>query len=175
MVKGLASKGLIAILMAVTPVSLSAQMITERGPGKFETARGGAVQQGLGAELRFTVPLGGDGSAPAGARLPRIEFNAGPTLLFGGDTVQPRSVQGGLMNLRLTPGHSSQLRLAGQNVTTTYGPLAADDEREESKKGGGIGSDIAWVALVAGGVMVTLIGVYALSCGSGDDSLCGSD
>jgi hypothetical protein len=159
------------------PVSLSAQAISDTGPGKFERSSGGALQSGFGAELRLSIPLGGGKEARPGTMLPRFELNAGPTLLFG-DSLNGRAAgqqlraQGGLMSLRLTPSHSTKLQLAGQNVAATYGPLAADEEREERK--GSLGSDIAWVALVAGGVMATLIGVYAISCGPSENDSCGS-
>lgn len=175
MVRNLISRGLIASLMVASPVSLSAQAITERGPGKFELSRSGGTQNGFGAELRLSVPLGGDSTAKPGSTLPRVELNAGPSMLFS-DNVNGRAggqlmrAQGGLVSLRLTPGHSTRLSIAGQNISSTYGPLAADEEREEEK--GGLGSDIAWVALVAGGVMVVLIGAVVLHCNAQEGGSC---
>lgn len=151
-----------ALAVTLCPVAASAQQgSAERGPGKFLTG-GTAVplRQGVGAEVRLTIALTGERSRPADRRM-HFDVNAGPTLLLGDGRIGRDALrtQSSLINLRLTPGHSTGVTLAGQPVAVHYGPLASDEERGEGeKKKGGGPSTAGWVAIGVGATVVAVVG-----------------
>ena len=80
-------------------------------------------------------------------------------------------------DIELKPGYQTSVHLAGRPVIVDLTSLGAAEKGEDSEDGDrqNTGDKIAWVAAVAGGVMLALVGIYAASCGPGEDSSCGSD
>jgi hypothetical protein len=135
-----------------------------------------AAATGVGARASMTIKLGDKRSVAAPEKLV-LGLAAGPIL----SAYDARRVGGVRQNtpvlagIALRPGYSASLTVVGHPLATHYTRMgAAEQERKDDdaaqpdrKKKQSTGDKAAWVALVAGGVMVALVGVAVLHCSSG--------
>ncbi len=162
--------GLTALLIAALTVPNIAYAAQDAGLS-HNNGRDAGFQSGLGAQIGMTVKLG-DPRAVKGSDKFALRMNAGPVLLR--NTGQ-RSASN-LISASFSPGYRASMQLAGQDVMTYTTKLgAADDEKndgEQAHKKQGTGSKAAWIALVAGGVMVALVGAFVIHCKAGRYNNC---
>ncbi|MEQ1549433.1 MAG: hypothetical protein ABL918_12430 [Chakrabartia sp.] len=162
--------GLTALLVAALTVPNIAFAAQDAGLS-HHNGRDAGFQNGLGAQIGMTVKLG-DPRAVKGSDKFALRMNAGPVLLRNNGQ---RSASN-LISVNFSPAYRASLQLAGQDVMTYTTKLgAADDEKNEGErahKKQGIGSKAAWIALVAGGVMVALVGAWVIHCTSNNGNNC---
>ncbi len=138
----------------------------------------GPRNTGVGATVGVRIQLGSDRVVRRSERV-KLGFATGPVVALT-DTAAlngVRRVQASFVGFDLKPGYAGSFTFAGHPIATRYTQLGA---AEKDKEGGNedkqsTGSKISWVALVAGGVVVALVGTYLLSCGAGESRSCGSD
>jgi hypothetical protein len=133
---------------------------------------------GVGTAVNLKLKLGSERIVRGSERL-KLGIAAGPTLTMPNASSHHGIMrrQPTLVGIEFQPGYAASLNFGGKPVMTSYTHLGATENEKDGKDEGkqGTGDKVAWVALVGGGVMLALIGVYALSCGNGEDSSCGSD
>jgi hypothetical protein len=134
-----------------------------------------SVSRGMGVQASLTLKFGDRRTVRASEKL-ALGIAAGPVISVtdsrgsGGTRRSGASVA----SFALKPGYSATLSLAGQPLIKSYTKLgAADEQRSDGEKKQGTGDKAAWVAAVAGGVMVALLGVGYLVLHEGCPT-CGS-
>ena len=134
-----------------TGLGVSASIRINLGPGRI-VRKSERVKLGIAAGPVFVIP---DADAVNGVKRGAASF----------------------ADIELKPGYQTSVHLAGRPVIVDLTSLGAAEKGEDSEDGDrqNTGDKIAWVAAVAGGVMLALVGIYAASCGPGEDSSCGSD
>ena len=163
---------LAALLGSVPLQAASDSGLTLHGTGA------GQRNTGVGATVGIRIQLGSDRAVRQSERV-KLGIAAGPVMALT-DTAAlngVRRAQASFVGFDLRPGYSTSFTFAGNPIATRYTRLGA---AEKDKDGGNdakqsTGSKIGWVALVAGGVVVALVGTYLLSCGAGEGRSCGSD
>ena len=158
----------IAILALIG--SSTAQAATDMGLTLHQGARTSASHSGVGAQASVTVRLG-DRRVVRDSEKVMLGVAAGPMLAIPArqSIAGGRRAVAGLASISMKPGYSSTFSFAGQPVLQSYTRLGAAEDGAQSdgapkqKKKQGTGDKIAWVAAVAGGVMVVLVGVAAIA------------
>lgn len=152
-----------AIVIAALLGSVPAHAATDMGLTLHDgpALRGRAV----GAQAGVTIKLG-DRRVMRESEKVTLGIQAGPVLsvrdrssINGG-----RRMVGNMLSLSLKPGYATSLSIAGHPLATEFTRLGAAEADEEGKpkKKQGTGDKIGWIAAVAGGVMVILIGVAVI-------------
>lgn len=153
-----------AIVIAALLCSVPAHAATDMGL----TLHNGLALRGraVGAQAGVTIKLG-DRRVMRESEKVTLGIQAGPVF-----SVRDRSsvngerrMVGNMLSLTLKPGYATSLSIGGQSLAAEYtslGAAEADDEGKPKKKQG-TGDKIAWVAAVAGGVMVILIGATVIA------------
>ena len=140
---------------------------------RLHNLSGGATSvSGFGVQSTLTIRLGNQAVVKESERV-RLNAHAGPMLTRGND--QRREI-GRVVGLAWSPTYGPSMQFAGQDILAYKTQLgAADGEQGDSdkpKKKQGTGSKIAWVAVVAGGVMLSLIGAFVVHCTSNNGNNC---
>lgn len=159
-----------AILITALTGSSVAHAASDMGLTLHEGPRASASHGGMGAQASVTVRLG-DRRIVRGSEKVTLGIAAGPMLAIPSRNAVSAQKSGvaGLAALSIKPGYSASLSIAGQPALQTYTRLGAADAEAQpdgttkQKKKQSAGDKIAWVAAVAGGVMVVLIGVAAIA------------
>ena len=152
----------IAALLSSIPTHAATDMGLTLQKRPADASLSGAVAAQASVIVRF-----GDSRVMRDSEKVTLGIHAGPVLnvrdrSFNNDR---RRMVGNMVSLNLNPGYATSLSIGGQPVATGYtrlGAVEADQEGKPTKKQG-TGDKIAWVALVAGGVMVVLIGAVAIA------------
>jgi hypothetical protein len=160
----------IAALLGTVPISAApytGQVMHDTDIGQRAT--------GVGALVGIKIKLGSDRVVKESDRV-QLDLSAGPVLVMPDQRVQGgiRRGQSSFVGLELRPGYSTSLNFGGRPLFVDYTRLGAAD-KHDGDKDQGTGDKIAWVAAVAGVVMVGLVATYTIACGPGEDSSCGSD
>jgi hypothetical protein len=160
-------------LLGAAPVQAASDMgLTLHNSGMGQRA------MGVGAKVGVRIGLGPDRVVKKSERL-KLGISAGPAMVMpnSASAIGMKRDQASFIGLEMRPGYSASFNLAGRPVMSGYTKLGAAEKDKESEEGDkqSTGSKIGWVALVAGGVMVALVGTYLLACGPGEDNSCGSD
>lgn len=148
-----------AILAASNPAHAAQDSGLSFGSGQSSLA-----SRGFGARASVTVRFGDRRTVRASEKMV-LSIAAGPVLgLRGGQSsLREREHISPVFGLNIRPGHAASLNLAGQPLATRYTRLGAAEEDKKQDTG----DKIAWVALVAGGVMVALVGYVVIRCNGG--------
>lgn len=129
---------------------------------------------GVGVVAGIKIKLGPDSVVDRSERV-KLGIAAGPTLVLpnartGGTTqrILPSAV-----SFDLRPGYSAKMNVAGQEVVAKYTQLGAAEKAKDGEEDGdddkqSTGDKIAWVAAVAGGVMLVGVGVVAILISEAD-------
>lgn len=106
-----------------------------------------------------------------------LAISAGPVLAIADGRAAGgiRHATASFASVTVKPGYSTSLAVAGWPALSSFTALgAAEDEKDgdrgKSGKKQSTGSKIAWVAAVAGGVMIALIGAVVIHCDNGNCS-----
>lgn len=151
-------------------VAVPSQAATDMGLTLQNAPLSTSRSSGIGAQAAVTIRLGDRRTARASEKV-TLGVQAGPvTLLQNRSTIGgQRRIMGNALSFSLKPSYATTLAIAGQPVATTLTRLGAaeneDDEKSEKKQG--TGDKVAWVAVVAGGVMAGLVAAFAIHCGGG--------
>lgn len=118
---------------------------------------------GIGVSTGVTIKLGPDRIVKDSERV-KLGIAAGPVFTLRSATARNGVVRGNpsLVGLEIRPGYASSINLAGQPLMTRYTLLGAA-EKDEDDDSQGTGDKVAWVAAVAGGVMVLLVGAATIA------------
>ena len=153
-------------------VSLSAsplQAARDTGLILNDTAIGHRAS-GLGVSATVRIKLGSDQVVKKSERV-KLGLSAGPAFVKPDSSARNGVIRGNssLVGFELKPGYSTSLNLAGAPVMKSYTLLGAaeSDEADDSKGKQSTIDKVAWVAAVAGGVMVVLVGgvlIYLTNC-----------
>lgn len=159
-------------------LSLAAAALLASGPVHAATDTGlvlhdtgiGLRGSGVGASAQIKINLDGKRTVRRADSI-KLGISAGPITIIpnvraaGGITRSAPS----LVSFEFKPGYSSSINFAGQSVLVDNGPFhAADDEGGGDKQS--TGDKVAWVAAVAGGVLVIVAGVLLVKVSNGDFS-----
>ena len=159
----------VAILAGIVP----AQAAQDMGLS-FGSSQSSVSSRGFGAQARVTIKFG-DRRTVAAPEKVTLGVAAGPVVTMRNNRLSSvRDQISPALGFTLKPGYSASMGLVGRPIATGYTRLgAAEDEKkgdepDQSDKGKkqDTGDKIAWVAAVAGGVMVALIGAYAIASAS---------
>jgi hypothetical protein len=153
--------------------SVPAQAANDMGLTLHQNSQGAATKGGIGAQASLRIRLGETRTSKASDKLV-LGLRAGPII-----SVQDRrsgaathQITSDLASLNFRPGYSFSANLVGKPVATHLTRLGAaedeDQDAEKPRKKQSTGDKAAWVALVAGGVMLLVVGVYVTTCLSGD-------
>jgi hypothetical protein len=133
---------------------------------------------GIGVSASVRIGLGADRVVKESERV-KIGVSAGPTFSML-DADAPNGIRRGsvsLIGIEIQPDYATRFKAAGLPIAVDYTRLGAaekdSEDTEEDRQS--TGDKVAWVAAVAGGVMLALVGIYAASCGPGESHSCGSD
>lgn len=157
--------------------SSTAQAAQDMGLTLHNGPRASAPRGGVGAQASVTIRLGDRRTVRESEKV-MLGIAAGPMLAIPSrnSAAGERRAIAGLASFTLKPGYSSTVSVASQPVLRSYTLLgAAEADQQEGgetkpKKKQRTGDKIAWVAAVAGGVMVLLIGAFAIACSGGNCS-----
>ena len=151
---------LLAFIAIMSSVPLSAAhdtglVLPDTGIGQRGT--------GIGVSTGIIIKLGPDRVFKDSERV-KLGIAAGPVFTMRSGTASNGIVRGNpsLIRLEIRPGYSSSLNLAGQPLMTRYTVLGAAENDEDDNKQS-TGDKVAWVAAVAGGVMVLLVGAATIA------------
>ena len=124
---------------------------------------------GLGASATVQIKLGTDRVVKKSERL-KLGLSAGPAFVMPNASARNGLIRGNssLVGFEFKPGYSTSFKLAGAPVMNSYTLLGAAEknEAEDGDKQSTV-DKVAWVAAVAGGVMVVLVGgalIYLTNC-----------
>ena len=125
---------------------------------------------GIGVKSTLTIKLGHNRVVAPSERI-TLSAHAGPSVVLGNF----RGLETGrIAALTWSPAYRASFKLAGQDLYTYKTRLgAAEDEQNDGnkpEKKQGAGDKLAWVAVVAGGVMLALIGAFVIQCSGGNCS-----
>ena len=125
---------------------------------------------GLGVSASVQIKLGGDRVVKKSERV-KLGLSAGPAFVKPDASAHNGILRGNssLVGLEFKPGYSTSLNLAGAPVMKSYTLLGAaeNDKAENDEDKQSTVDKVAWVAAVAGGVMVVLVGgalIYLTNC-----------
>jgi hypothetical protein len=159
----------LAALLGTTPIHAAPDvglMLHDTGIGQ----RGSSV----GATAGLQIQLGSDRVVKKSDRV-KLGLTAGPVYLLPSPAAHDgaRRRQASFVGIELKPGYSTSLNFAGKPVATDYTQLGAAEKEKDGDDDGkqSAGDKIAWVAAVAGGVMVAPFGAAIVHC-SDSDSRC---
>ena len=159
----------VAILAGTVPAQAAQYMWLSIGSSQSSVS-----SRGFGAQARVTIKFG-DRRTVAAPEKVTLGVAAGPVVTMRNDRSSSiRDQISPALGLTLRPGYSTSLDLVGRPIATDYTRLGAakdekkGDEPDQSDKGKkqDTGDKVAWVAAVAGGVMVVLIGAAAIAFAS---------
>ncbi len=161
---------LIALSMIAT--SLPAQAAQDMGLS-YNGRAVGSTTYGMGAQANVRVKLGSRNTVRASDRV-ALGIAAGP-IVTARDYQRPFGVRQGIspvLGVAIRPGYSASLSIAGQSLETHHTKLGAAESDQQSsdrpqKEKQDTGEKVAWVAAVAGGVMLVLVGIVVARCTSG--------
>jgi|GEM_PF-6672640 hypothetical protein len=158
-------------ILALTGLVLSpaAQAAPDTGLVLHNTGIG-QIQTGVGAMAGVKIKLGSEREVKKSEKV-KLSLAAGPIMAVP----DAKSLDGlrrgeaSLIGFELNPGYSTSVNFAGKPVAVHYTKLGAAEKSEQEDDDGkqSTGDKAAWVALVAGGVMLALVGYYIAECGSG--------
>jgi hypothetical protein len=156
----------LAILsLAIAPIAHAAE---DMGLTLHNRANTSAAPRAVGAQASVTLRLG-DRRTVRDAEKVTLAFAAGPILSVPAPNSIAREHRrvAALATFKIRPGYSTSLDLGGKRLATSYTRLGAaegeEEQQEKPKKKQSPGDKIAWVAAVAGGVMVLLVGAAAIA------------
>ena len=125
---------------------------------------------GLGASATVQIKLGTDRVVKKSERL-KLGLAAGPAFVMPNASARNGVIRGNssLVGFEFKPGYSTSFNLAGAPVMKSYALLGAaeNDEADNGNDEQSTVDKVAWVAAVAGGVMVVLVGgalIYLTNC-----------
>ncbi len=148
--------------LGVAALCISAPVWAAEDVGLTHNSRGAhAVQSGgFGATLGATIKLDRQKGGRASEHV-SLNLNAGPVikLVDAQNGAKPRFTVGSTFTLRVAPGYSSTVMLAGQPVLTHYTRAGAaedsgENEEKEAKRKGKGPSTLGWVAIGVGSFLV---------------------
>ena len=156
-----------ALIAASMPAYAAQDLGLSVGSGRSSVA-----SSGFGAQASVVIKFGDKRTVPVSEKV-AFGIAASPvvSLRDGRSPGRVRDHISPTLGLTLRPGYSTTLDMAGQPLLTEYTRMGAAEESKKSdesdqsdgKKKQDTGDKIAWVALVAGGVMVALIGAAAIA------------
>ncbi len=158
-----------AALMLALMSGSAAQAANDVGLTQHDGPRAFGSRGGVGAMASVTIRLGDEKIVRASDKV-TFGFAAGPTITIptrNSVAAEKRGVAG-LAAFSFKPGYASTLSLGGQPVLRSYTRLGAaeagpkEDGTTKQQKKQSTGDKVAWMAAVAGGVMVVLVGVAAI-------------
>jgi hypothetical protein len=127
---------------------------------------------GVGATVGLRIQLGSDRIVRKSDRV-KIGLAAGPVFLLPDRAAHDgvRRGQASFVGIELKSGYSASLNFAGKPIATDYSQLGAAEKEKDGDDDGkqSAGDKIAWVAAVAGGVMVALFGAVIVHCSDSDN------
>lgn len=133
----------------------------------------GIGQRGTGVGIKAGVRITfGPKSVVEDSKRIKFGISAGPAFVLP-DVSAPNGLRRGVsdfVGFEVSPGYSSQLNFAGTPLLVDYTELGAaekDDDEDDGKQS--TGDKVAWVAAVAGGVMVVLIAGATIALATCDD------
>jgi hypothetical protein len=156
----------LAALLGTTPIHAAPDtglMLHDAGIGQRSS--------GVGATVGLRIQLGSDRVVKKSERV-KLGLAAGPVFLLPDRAAHDgvRRGQASFVGIELKPGYSTSLSFAGKPIATGYTQLGAAEKEKDGDDEGkqGTGDKIAWVAAVAGGVIVAMFGYWYLTCVEGD-------
>jgi opacity protein-like surface antigen len=165
-VKKFAHIAALAGLLGATPI----QAAPDTGPRIHDTGIGQRAT-GVGATIGLKIKFGPDHVVRKSEQV-KLGISAGPVMMMPDASAQDgvRRTQSSLFGFEVKPGFSASLNFAGRPILANYTKLGAaeNDEGGDGDKQS-TGDKIAWVAAVAGGVMVALIGGVLVYCDDNDN------
>jgi hypothetical protein len=153
--------------------SVPAQAANDIGLTLHQNSQGAANIGGVGAQASLRIRLGETRTSEASDKLV-LALHAGPIVSVQDrrSGAATRQITTNLASLNFRPGYSFSANLVGKPVATHLTRLGAAEgegqDAEKPSKKQSTGNKAAWVALVAGGVMLIVVGVYVTTCLSGD-------
>lgn len=158
-------------ILALTGLVLSSSAQAAQDTGLVLHNTGiGQIQTGVGAMTSVKIKLGSEREVDRSEKV-KLNLSAGPIMAVPDATSLDgvRRGEASLIGFELNPGYSTSVNFAGKPVAIHYTKLGAaeNDQDEEDDGKQGTVDKVAWVALVAGGVMLALVGYYVAECGSG--------
>lgn len=166
-------KSVFAMLAIVQLVIASpVQAAADTGLTFHDQGQRGPQFGGFGTQATMTIKLGSNSVVSPSERL-MLSAHAGPSVARSNF----RGVETGrIAALTWSPAYRASFKLAGQDLYTYKTRLgAAEDEQNDGnkpEKKQGAGDKLAWVAVVAGGVMLALIGAFVVHCTSNNGNNC---
>lgn len=152
-------------LMGAMPLQAASDpglMLHDTGIGQRNT--------GVGATVGIRIQLGSDRVVQGSERL-KLNIEAGPVIVSPDATAADgvRRGQASFVGFDLRPRYSTSLNFAGRPIATDYTRLGAAEKEKDGKDDDkqNTGDKIGWVAAVAGGVMVALVGAWYIACNNG--------
>jgi hypothetical protein len=166
--------------MRKTIAILAASLFSVHSPAVAATDSGlllhdtgiGQRGSGVGISAQISIKLGGKRSVNRAERL-KIGIAAGPV------TVVPNVKMAGgfvrtaplLVGFDFKPGFSTSLNFSGQKILLSNRSISAteeSDQHDDDKQSNG--DKIGWIAAVAGGVGLIVLGVLTIKASNGDFS-----